>query len=351
MKKRFSLVLALLLALTAFVMPAAAANEKTSKFGMLTMLNLDEEEMTRYVSENEQALYRLVSGGADAWGGSDSLEAPSALFKIVYYDSLDTMLMALRAGEIIGLETYEATARYLMLNNPDLLSVGEQSGRENMSAFVNKVCDSLLSNDFAFMFLQDSAALRDAVNETIAAMKEDGTLNALIQTYIEGVAAGDEPERIALPRIDGAETLRVAVTGSLPPLDYAAPDGAPAGFNTAMLAEIGRRMGMNVELLQVDSVGRAAALASGAVDAVFWARTNRYANLFSILDKEERKQWAWDTFGAATEEEKNTLDLILEMIDFIPFGTGDMPDGTIISDPYYTDAAVPVLTKDAAGAM
>ena len=349
MKKRFSLVLALLLALTAFVMPAAA-KENVSKFGMLTMLNLDEEEMTRYVSDNEQALYRLLSGGDGDWAG-DSLEVPSISIKIVYYDSLDAMLMALNAGEIIGLETYGATARYLILNNPDLLSIGEQNGRENMNAFVHTVCDSLLSNDFAFMFMADNTALRDEVNETIAAMKEDGALDALIQTYIEGVAAGDEPERIELPRTEGAEILRVAITGALPPLDYVAPDGAPAGFNTAMLAEIGRRMGKNVELVQVDSIGRAAALASGAVDAVFWTRTNHYANLFSILDNEERKHLAWDTFGAATEEEKNTLNLILDLIDIIPFGAGDMPDGTIISDPYYTDAVVPVLTKDTAGAM
>ena len=347
MKKRVSLVLALLLALTALAMPAAAAKEKLPKFGMLTMLTMDEEEMTGYVSANEQALYRLVSGGidglADDWG---SLEVPYVSFKIVYYDSLDAMLMALNAGEIIGLETYGATARYLILNNPELMFIGAENA-ENANAFVNTVCDSLLSNDFAFMFMADSAALRDMFNETIAAMKKDGTLDKLIQTYIEGVASGDEPERIALPRIAGAETLRVAITGSLPPLDYVAPDGTPAGFNTAMLAEIGSRMGKNVELVQVDSIGRAAALASGAVDAVFWTRTNHYANLFAILDKEERREWAAETFDAKTQEEKNILDLILEMIDFVPFGTGDMPDGTIISDPYYTDAVVPVLAKDA----
>lgn len=348
MKKLVSLTLALLLSLAAFVVQAAAASEKISKFGMLTMLNMDEEEMTRYVSGNEQALYRLVSGGADAWAGGENLEVPSVSFKIVYYDSLDAMLMALNAGEIIGLETYDATARYLIQNIPDLLLIGEQNGGKSANDFVNTVCGSLLSNDFAFMFMADNTALRDAVNETIAAMQEDGTLDALIQTYIEGVASGGEPERIALPRAEGAETLRVAITGSLPPLDYVAPDGTPAGFNTAMLAEISCRMGKNVEAVQVDSIGRAAALASGAVDAVFWTRTNRYANLFSILDNEERRRCASETFNAATEEEKNILDLILELIDFVPFGAGDMPDGTIISDPYYTDAVVPVFTKDAA---
>ena len=63
-KKRIFLVLTLLalLALAVFVLPAAQKKEKNSKFGMLTMLNMDEEEMTRYVSDNEQALYRLLSG-------------------------------------------------------------------------------------------------------------------------------------------------------------------------------------------------------------------------------------------------------------------------------------------------
>ena len=349
MKQWVSLALALLLALCAFAAPAAA-EEKTSKFGMLTMLNMD-EEMTRHVRDNEQALYRLLSGGADGWAGGESLAAPSVSLKIVFYDSLDAMLLALNAGEIIGLETYGATARYLIQTNPGLLYIGEQNGGKSMDAFVDSVCGSLLSNDFAFMFMADNTALRDAVNETIGAMKQDGTLDALIETYIEGVAAGEEPESIVLPRMDGAETLRVAITGSLPPLDYVAPDGSPAGFNTAMLAEIGRRMGKNVEIKQVDSIGRAAALASGAVDAVFWARTNHYANLFSMLDNEERGRWAAEAFGAKTEEEKSMLSLILELIDFVPFGAGDMPDGTIISDPYYTDASVPVLTKDAAEAM
>ena len=70
---------------------------------------------------------------------------------------------------------------------------------------------------------------------------------------------------------EGAETVRVAVTGSLPPMDYIAADGTPAGFNTALPAEIGNRIGKNIELVQVDSVDRAATLASGTVDAVLYA--------------------------------------------------------------------------------
>ena len=76
---------------------------------VVDVLNMSEEEMTQYVSDNEQALYRLISGGTsgltDDWGDTGSLEVPYATLKIVYYDTLDAMLLALNAGEIIGLET------------------------------------------------------------------------------------------------------------------------------------------------------------------------------------------------------------------------------------------------------
>ena len=49
-------------------------------------------------------------------------------------------------------------------------------------------------------------------------------------------------------------------------------------FSTAVLAEIANRLGKNIEIVVMDSVGRAAALASGAVDAVFWTRTNDLSN-------------------------------------------------------------------------
>lgn len=57
--------------------------------------------------------------------------------------------------------------------------------------------------------------------------------------------------------------MKVGVTGDLPPMDYVAPDGRFAGFNTAVLAEIGKRMQRNIKLVQVDSIGRALALSEG----------------------------------------------------------------------------------------
>ena len=116
-------------------------------------------------------------------------------------------------------------------------------------------------------------------------------MDRLIQEQIEDLISGAEIAPIELPVIDGAETVRVAVTGALPPMDYVAADGTPAGFNTAVLAEISRRINRNIEMVFVDSMsGRSAALASGTVDAVFWTRTNRRSNLYGDMDEEKQQQ-------------------------------------------------------------
>ena len=123
---------------------------------------------------------------------------------------------------------------------------------------------------FAFGFREsDGAALRDRFNEALNAMKADKTLNHFKTNYIANPGV-ETPEAVQFAKFDGAETIKVAVTGDLPPIDYIAPDGTPAGFNTAMLAELGKRMKVNIQLVQVEAGARAAALSSQRADVVFW---------------------------------------------------------------------------------
>ena len=167
-------------------------------------------------------------------------------------------------------------------------------------------------------------------------IKADGTLDALVQTYITDAVSG-EPEPVEFTKTDG-ETIRVAVTGALPPMDYVAADGTPAGFNTAILAELGRRMNKTFELVVVDSVGRATALASGQVDLVFWTngKDGRADGRKEAVERRES--------GQETEEQR----ALLEAIDGKK-GSGrrfkDVPDGTITTQPYYNDLLIPVALK------
>ena len=258
------------------------------------------------------------------------------------------MLMGLNAGDIGSIEIYQSVARYLCATNDDLRMGIRFDTDKTMGAFAQMVMSGHNGNDFAFLMMEDSTALRDEFNAAIADMKADGTLGRLIREQIDDVVDGGEIRPVALPKTAGAETVRVAVTGALPPMDYVAADGTPAGFNTAVLAEIGQRTGKNIELVVVDSIGRAAALASGAVDAVFWTRTNAAINAISAVTGEETEEaFLQDYLDQLTDEERELAVQVYELIDLAAYATADMPVGTIATDPYYSDIFVPVeLIRD-----
>lgn len=56
-------------------------------------------------------------------------------------------------------------------------------------------------------------------------------------------------------------------------------DGTPAGFSTAVLAEISRRINKNIELVSVDSAARASILSSKGADVVFWVAVPKDSTL------------------------------------------------------------------------
>jgi ABC-type amino acid transport substrate-binding protein len=270
-------------------------------------------------------------------------EGPSAENKIVFYDTLDALLMALNAGDIQNIEIYQSVARYLCAAN-DNLTIGFSFDGSNASdIFAQLMQENFNGNDFAFMMMENNSALRDEFNAAIASMKEDGTLDRLIKEQVDDMVEGGEIKTVELPEIPGADTVKVAVTGALPPMDYVAADGSPAGFNTAVLAEISNRIGKNIELVVVDSVGRAAALASGAVDAVFWTRTNSEAQEATVRTEEERKAKRAELDAAMTKEEVALLNELSERIDPSAYANADMPEGTIITEPYFSDVLVPVM--------
>ena len=137
-------------------------------------------------------------------------------------------------------------------------------------------------------------------------MQSDDTLNRLTKEYITDINAETDPPAVDLPVFPNASTIKVAVTGDLPPLDFVSADGKPAGFNTAVLAEIGNRLLKNIELVNIDSGARAAALNSKQVDVVFWA--------------------------------------IVPVSEIIPQDS-DKPEGVILTEPYFKDKVVHMIFK------
>ena len=342
MKKFVALTLALLLALSTLLLPAIAEAPRTVRFGMLSVLNGSEAEMADYRAARMRMARQLekediITKTVDGQNGKPNVE-------ITFFDTLDAMLMALEAGDIDSMEVYSSTAQYLVNNNPELALVLTLGDEMEVNTFAELALHGLMANDFAFMFMEKDADLRDAFDAALASITE-AKKDQLIQDNITAAINGEEVKPVQMPVIDGAETIRVAVTGSLPPMDYVAADGSPAGYNTAVLAEISKRIGKNIELVIVDSVGRAAALSSGTVDAVFWTRTNSQSNHVATLSEDERAQNREALAEDMSEEESETMKNVREMVDIADYGRVDMPEGTIITRPFFSDTIVAVATR------
>lgn len=201
---------------------------------------------------------------------------------------------------------------------------------------------SLLSFDFSLMLPEGNQALADELSEVLTAMEEDGTVDELAATYIDDV--NSEVPSAEPASIDGAETLRVAVTGDLPPMDFVTPDGKPAGYNVAVLTEVGRRIGRNIEFVPISASARAMALASGQVDAVFWSRSCMAAQ--EII--ENGMEWK-DLVVPEDEEDEAMLEKIdktlMSSFDYVNYNTKDVPEGLVVTDRYYSDNIVLVAKK------
>ena len=139
---------------------------------------------------------------------------------------------------------------------------------------------------FVFGFLKNrNSILWYEVNKILTLMKTDGTLDELYAKYLLHPGK-DKFESVKFDSFPDAPTVKFAVTGDIPPIDYIAPDGQAAGFNVVILAEIGRRMKINIELMNINSASRNATLASGRSDGVFWYMTDQFDKSEGILFSE-----------------------------------------------------------------
>ena len=220
-----------------------AGNTAEIKLGMITHLNATEKKMEEILKNVQE-------------------ESGVALSKyvITYYNSLGLMNMGIESGSVDQVSVYKCVADYVIANNDKFELV---TGTDMP---LNKMADS-----FCFAVRKDDTQLKADLDKVIGEMKSDGTLDKLINDYITNVDKGQAPPKVEIPMTDGAQTIKIGVTGDLPPFDYVSADGQPAGFNTAILSEIAKRLGRNVEVIDIESGARATALNSKQIDVIFWA--------------------------------------------------------------------------------
>ena len=239
--------------------PAEPANDSgKAKIGVITHLNASETEYNDLMKKLEKS-YRPSKANL------------SAEYK--YFDKMNDMQMALDAAQIDMLSTYQNVADYMINRNDNLETLP---------------CERIMSDSFCFAMRKGDTMLKNDLDKAIKAMMVDGTLANLARQYITDLKDGAEPPVVPITQIDGADTIKVAVTGDLPPFDLILADGTPAGFSTAVLAEVSRRINKNIELVSVDSGARATILTSKGADVVFWVAVPKDSTLLPAnIDKPE----------------------------------------------------------------
>ena len=221
-----------------------ALERRVVKLGLLSKLNSSEEEFL------------------ETWKKNFAPKNENLEIIVKFYDTFNSMQMALNAGEIDEMILPDVVANYIMSMNKE---------------YVSRLVLRSKGMGLAFGFREDSKELRNNFNEALLALRNDWTLEALEGVYL--FSPHDEPEPVKFLKFENADTIKVAVTGDLPPIDFIAADGTPAGFNTAVLAEIGAYLKKNIELVNIDAGARTAALASGRVDVVFWYEVDMSTNI------------------------------------------------------------------------
>jgi polar amino acid transport system substrate-binding protein len=174
--------------------------------------------------------------------------------EIVYFNSSNDAITSILAGKTDAAYVMKFSADYYVKKNTDLKIITGQKTTDMNAVMAVRSEDKQLQED---------------LDKAITTLRENGTLKKLQDEWITNLTANNEPTNKEIPKIAGAKTIYVGVTGNEPPLDFIAADGRPAGFNVALLTEIGKLLNINFEVVSVESQARFTALSSKKIDVVF----------------------------------------------------------------------------------
>ena len=156
----------------------------TARVGFLTRLNTTEEEFSRIIQDSTRTTgWSLLSNRHELYG-------------VKFYDSLMSMLMALDKREIDEIALPEVVAGYITDANPEYEICCMSQMRTPMS--------------LALGFRKDSAEIAWKFSRVIRELEEDWTLPELQGIYIY---SSENPKPVEFTKYEGAETVKVAVTG------------------------------------------------------------------------------------------------------------------------------------------
>jgi polar amino acid transport system substrate-binding protein len=187
------------------------------------------------------------------------------------------------ARELFGEERIQAFEQFgfavqaLIAGDVDVVVMDETAGLGYVGANADAlklVGESMSSDQLGFIFPRGSD-LVEAVNQALAVMRENGTLEALAQKYFtdaftvtyEDLEAAEESDAGALPDLGGRE-VTIAVENAYLPFNYIDPStGEPAGWDYEAWDAICELLNCTPVYIEAAWEGMIQAVADGQYDA------------------------------------------------------------------------------------
>ncbi len=320
---------------------------EAEKVGIMSLLNLSGEALEAYVKVQNYAATSLKYNGLAAVTPGVCEYQPGNSIAVTPFDTLNSLLLGLNAREVDWALVSESVADYVCARDNSFvkqLTISREGERE----YLMDMMYGAISNDYSIMLTADKAPLAEEINTALAAMREDGTLDQLTRKYITEATEEGISERVEFDTFDGADTIRFVVTGDLPPMDYVQADGSPAGFSTAVLAEVGRRLKKNIQVIPTENLSRSLELESGRADAAFWTRNK--ISIFEWMSSFTPEDLAEKSHAPQLGLPKKQFSVLVNLMGEDAFleasVVSDIPDGLITTDPYFTEPAVLLLRAE-----
>lgn len=307
--------------------PNENSNVQVMKKGELTYGGVSQEESKKILMDVVGKPEDGVSKDMGSEENPHGVMPENGNVEVEWFDDLNTMLAAFESGRIVSMDVPSLTAKYITSKNNSLIQLDTQE-----------------VIPYAMLLKSDNTELRDRINVAIEEIQKKEKERTMIQNM-------ENPQKVEFKHFDGAETIRFAVTGDLPPMDYVSESGQAMGFNVSLIAAICEEMKVNAEIVQITTGARAMALETGKADVVFWTKAvieGSYLEIVSAgVPKEDTNYDEMAKGFAAMYKEDGTVDR--ERIERAnALNKMDQPQNTILTIPYFIDV-LSFVEKNAEG--
>ena len=164
-------------------------------------------------------------------------------------DPMDAVT-AMKSGQVDAVINAYSTAVLVMRKHPELRPLPGQ----------------LFAEDIAIAMRKDTHALLGAVNRSIAAMKADGTLEAMKKRWLKQDAS--PYEAVNIPPRKGGKPLKVGVCATLEPFVFIDAHGRIIGHDIELAQRVATMLDRPVEFIDMKFMALIPALQSGKIDMI-----------------------------------------------------------------------------------